>query len=363
MMKRIIVILISLLMVLALTACSNSELVSDKTIETLSISFAPTKDVEEILIAADPLKELLKSKLAEKGYTVENVDVSVGIDQNVPAEAMVSGTIDISILPASVFALYRKDGINLLVETLSSQGVGNAEGKLIEPEDGIAPWDSGITTDANDMVSGCPSLVYVNIATEKGADLYEKATNESLTWDDLNSAKWYVCSQDSYDGYIYPSLWLNKCFGEGIGSTKKTIADLGNVITNGSYEDMISALLENNANVIVGYADLRKGTTSTEQFEKVYVDEISEGKYENIWDIVKVIGVTDRIMNDAVCITDIKIDSKMTPEFVAALQETFIELGQTEEGLDCFSPFDYEGFELGQDSNYDSTVAALTLFK
>ena len=126
---------------------------------------------------------------------------------------------------------------------------------------------------------------------------------------------------------------------------------------------MINALLEGEADVITGYADLRKDTSAIEQFEKAYDDEITDGIYDNIWDVIKVIGVTDKIMNDAVCFANGKIDAKMTPEFVAAIQEVFIELGQTEEGLNCFSPFDYKGFKPGHNSDYDSTFAAESLFQ
>ena len=362
-MKKIIVLLISVFLVVLLTACSNSEPINDKTIETLSIAFTPTKDVEEILIAADPLKEILKSKLAEKGFTVENISIAVGVDLNVSAEALISGSMDISILPATIFTEYRKKGINLLVETLSNNGVGDSEGKVIEPRDGITPWNSGITTDSNEMVEGNVSLIYVNIATEKGAELYEKAINEHLTWDDLNTAKWSVGSSDSYDGYIYPSLWINDNFGEGTGSTRKTVADLKDVVPDSSYDDMITALLEGKADVITGYADMRKDANTIEQFEKVYANEITNGLYNSIWDVVKVIGVTDKIMNDAVCFADRKTDSKMTLEFVAALQESFIELGQSEEGLECFDPFGYKGFKSGHNSDYDSTSSALALLQ
>ena len=100
-----------------------------------------------------------------------------------------------------------------------------------------------------------------------------------------------------------------------------------------------------------------------EQFEKVYANEITNGLYNSIWDVVKVIGVTDKIMNDAVCFADRKTDSKMTLEFVAALQESFIELGQSEEGLECFDPFGYKGFKSGHNSDYDSTSSALALLQ
>ncbi|MBR3250342.1 MAG: PhnD/SsuA/transferrin family substrate-binding protein [Erysipelotrichaceae bacterium] len=365
-MKKLLAVLVSVLMVLTLAACAgnggNEPAADDKTIDTLTISFVPSKDADVILTAAEPLKDLLKTKLAEKGYTVNNVDISVGTDYSASGEGMISGSIDIGFLPASTYVLYHEDGANLLVEALR-YGVGDADGKVIDPKEGIAPWNAGITTDAKDMVTGYASLIYVNIATEKGAALYDKAVNGTLTWEDVDSATWYVCSSTSSAGYVYPSLWLNNNFGEGAGSTKKTVADLSNVIPDGSYSNMMNALLTGQVDVTVGYADVRKDAASTENFEAAYKDEIAAGTYANVWDIIKVIAVSDYIMNDTICVADEKVDPKMTPDFVKALQDTFIELGQTEEGLACVAPYSHKGYQLGQDSDYDATRAANALFQ
>lgn len=366
-MKKLLTVLLAVLMVFGLAACNNGgsnnggNTADDKTIDTLTISFVPSKDADVILTAAEPLKELLKAKLAEKGYTVNNVDISVGTDYSASGEGMISGSIDIGFLPASTYVLYQPDGVNLLVEALR-YGVGDATGKVIDPKEGIDPWNAGITTDSTDMATGYASLIYVNIATEKGADLYEKAQAGTLTWDDVNSATWYVCSSTSSAGYVYPSLWLNNNFGEGVGSTKKTVADLANVVPDGSYANMMNALLTDQVQVTVGYADVRKDAASTENFEAAYADEIAAGTYENVWDIIKVIAVSDYIMNDTICVADESVDPKMTPEFVKALQDSFIELGQTPEGLACVEPYSHKGYQIGQDSDYDSTRAANALF-
>lgn len=362
-MKKLLTVLLAVLMVLGLSACTGKgeETVDDKTIDTLTISFVPSKDADVILTAAEPLKELLKAKLAEKGFTVNNVEISVGTDYSASGEGMISGSIDIGFLPASTYVLYHPDGANLLVEALR-YGIAGEDGKVIDPSEGIAPWNAGKTQNAEGMVTGYASLIYVNIASEKGADLYEKAQAGTLTWEDVDSATWYVCSSTSSAGYVYPSLWLNNNFGEGVGSTKKTVADLSNVIPDGSYANMMNALLTNQVDVTVGYADVRKDAASTENFEAAYADEIAAGTYDNVWDIIKVIAVSDYIMNDTICVSDQSVDPKMTPEFVTALQEAFLELGQTEEGLACVQPYAHMGYQVGQDSDYDSTRAANALF-
>lgn len=365
-MKKLLTLLLAVMMIFGLAGCgskpADEPAADDKTIDTLTISFVPSKDADVILTAAEPLKEILKAKLAEKGYTVNNVDISVGTDYSATGEGMISGSIDIGFIPASTYVLYHPDGVELLVEALR-YGVGDADHKVINPADGITPWNAGITTDADGMATGYASLIYVNIATEKGADLYEKAQAGTLTWDDVNSASWYVCSSTSSAGYVYPSLWLNQNFGEGVGETKKTVADLANVIPDGSYANMMNSLLTGQVDVTVGYADVRKDAASTENFEAAYADEIAAGTYANVWDVVKVIAVSDYIMNDTICVASQEKDPKMTPEFVKALQEAFVEIGQTEEGLACVEPYAHKGYQVGQDSDYDGTRAANALFQ
>ena len=131
-MKKLLVVLLSVLMVLGLTACGAKEepTVDDKTIDTLTVSFVPSKDADVILEAANGETEDQKAKgyrglgqilidgLAEKGFTVNNVEISVGTDYSATGEGMISGTIDIGLIPASTYVLYQPDGVKLLVEAL-----------------------------------------------------------------------------------------------------------------------------------------------------------------------------------------------------------------------------------------------------
>ena len=367
-MKKLLVILLSLVMVLSLTACSSNNNQEETTedgniaIESLEVAFVPSKDADVILTAAEPLKDLLTAKLAEKGYDVGAVNISVGTSYAAVGEGMIAGTIDIGLIPASTYVLYHDDGVELLLEALRF-GVGGEDGNVIDPSEGIAPWNAGKTQDANGMATGYASLIYVNIATDKGADLYAKAVEGSLTWEDVDSAKWYVCSSTSSAGYVYPSLWLNDNFGEGAGKDKVTIANLSNVIPDGSYANMMRDLLTGACDITVGYADVRKDAASTENFEAAYADEIAAGTYENVWDVVKVIAVSDYIMNDTISYASQSVDEKMTPEFVTALQEAFIEIASTPEGLACVEPYAHKGYQVGKDSDYDATRAANALFE
>ncbi len=363
-MKKLLVVLLSAMMVLSMVGCSTNNETDDTTIDKLVVSFVPSKDSDVILQAAngDPekgyrsLSQIIIDGLAERGFTVNEVEVSVGTSYAAVGEGMVSGTIDIGLIPASTYILY-SDGVQLLVEALR-YGVAGEDGNVIDPKDGIEPWNAGKTQDAEGMATGYASLIYVNIETEKGKDLYDKACNGTLTWEDVDSATWYVCSSTSSAGYVYPSLWLNNNFGsEG---NKKTVASLSNVIPDGSYANMMESLLTGACDITVGYADVRKDAASTTAFEAAYPELAAEGK--NVWDIVKVIAVSDYIMNDTVSVAKQEVDEKMTPELVAALQEVFIEMGNTEEGRAAVKPYSHMGYQVGSDSDYDSTREANALF-
>ncbi len=363
-MKKLFTIILSVLMVLTIVGCTKEEEkpADDKTVDTLSICFVPSKPADTILAAAEPLKDMLKTKLAEKGYTVNNVDITVGTDFAVVGEGMISGSIDVGFLNSSTYILYSEDGVDLLLEALR-YGVGDANGKVIYPEDGLDPWNSGITMDAEEKATGYAGLTYVNIATEKGAEIYQKTLDGTLTWEDLDSARWNSSSVTSGSGYIYPSIWLNDTFGEGAGNEKRTIASLSSVVTDVAYSTMMANLLVGNTDVIVGYADIRKDAQSTVDFEAAYAKEIAEGKYTNVWDIIKIIGCSDFIMNDCIAVASQENDPKMTPEFVKALQEAFLEIGNTPEGEKAVEPYGHKGYVVGKDSDYDPTRAAAKLFQ
>ena len=49
-----------------------------KEIPSLKIAFSPYADADQITTATEPLEQLLQAKLLEKGYDVQNIDMTVG---------------------------------------------------------------------------------------------------------------------------------------------------------------------------------------------------------------------------------------------------------------------------------------------
>ena len=81
------------------------------------------------------------------------------------------------------------------------------------------------------------------------------------------------------------------------------------------------------------------------------------GRSESIWNELNVIGVTEGIYNDTVAIS--KASQYYTPEIVAALQDCFINIINTEEGKAIFDVYSHTGYAKAVDSDYDGARAAL----
>ena len=358
-MKKLFVALLSLLMIFSMVGCTSTkpeEEETSKNLGTLTVGFVPSKEAEVILEAAEPMKEWLKTKLEEKGYTVDAVDLKVGSDFTAVGEGMISGSIDIGFLNTGTYVAYQPDGVRLVVEALRA-GVADDTGKIFPDNQDYAQYNCAFTQDATELVTGYPGLVYVNIATPKGAELYQKTVDGTLTWEDLDSASWYTSSSTSSSGYIYPSIWLNNKFGEGVGNERRTIADLSTVTKDQSYSVMMNALITGNADVIVGYSDIRKDAASTEAFEAAYADEIAAGTYKTVWDIIKVIGASPYIMNDTI---SVGTNEKITDELIADLQDIFTNM--TADELLMVKPYSHAGYVVGADSDYDAARTANAIF-
>lgn len=361
-MKKVIAILLSALMVFGLFGCggtNDNTATDDKTIESLSIAFVPSKDSAEILAAAEPLGRLLSEQLAALGWTIDpaNIDVSVGTNYEVVGEGLQAGSIDLGFIPAGDYVTVHDaypDDVNLLL-TSSRAAVSVDVDPNLDASD-FRDWNKGVVTDADEPAAGYRSLVYVNVYTDKGKDLLAKAEAGTLTWDDINSATIACGSTSSGASYKYPSAWLNKLFGTA--DKKVTLADCANVVSGGNYSGNFELLLEGQVDITFGYADVRKDAASTEAYEALKADGHFEGS-ETVFDVVKCIGVSDMIMNDTISYGS---DDKFTPELVDALRQAFINLIATDEGKACLKPYSHTGYLITEDSDYDGVREVNKLF-
>ena len=338
-MKKIVALLIALVMMISVCACTQNaepantdEPVSTTPAQTteptaepanqhfdkLTLEFVPSKDADVIIAGTQNLPELVKAEMAKLGYDIDEVDITVGTSYDATGEAMSAGSIDLGWLPGGTYALYSDDTDVIL--TATRNGLSNDS---TNPAD----WNGEANATKKDgpQVTYYRSLIYA-APTEYGKKLAEKVNNgEALTWEDLDGARWAVQKTSSSAGYIYPSMWLMANY-DG-----KKISDLSNVIPLDS-----------------GY-----GTAD----QKDETGKQGMGRSESIWNELNVIGVTDGIYNDTVAIS--KASQYYTPEIVAALQDCFINIINTEEGKAIFDVYSHTGYAKAVDSDYDGARAAL----
>ena len=341
MKKTWLVLLLAMLMTLTACGGNKKEATADadgNVIEDLKIQFVPSREPDEIVTKTEPLKEILKTKLAEKGYDVKNIDITVGTNYESTGEALSAGTVDVGFIPGGTYAIY-DDGAEVLL-TATRKG-------LSVDSDNPKDWnDKKPTEQVDEQVNFYRALVIAG-PSEKGKELAAKVNNGGeLTWEDLSSAKWSVMGSSSSAGYIYPYLWLQKNYEKGL-------TDLPSIVQSDSYPSSMARLASGQVDVMVGFADVR--IDNAEKWQSEFK------KSASIWDETNVIGVTDKIFNDTISVS--KNSEIMTDEFKKALSDSFIEIGNTEEGKKIISIYSHEGYQVAKDSDYDGEREAQNLLK
>ena len=346
-LSRILCLALVVMMAMSLLAVQASA--ENQHFDKLTLEFVPSKDADVIIAGTANLPELVKAEMAKLGYDIDEVDITVGTSYEATGEAMSAGTIDVGWLPGGTYAIYSDDTEVILTATrngLSNDSTNPADWNGVE----------NATKKDGPQVTYYRSLIYAT-PSEYGKQLAAKVNNgEELTWDDLNKANWAVLKTSSSAGYIYPTMWLMEHY-DG-----KTLQDLDNVVTLDGYGTAFSYAAAESVDIIVCYADGRNDYEASWTIPEDEKDETGKqglGRKEPIWDELNVIGVTDGIYNDTVAVS--KNSPYYTPELMAALQDCFINIINTDEGKEIFSVYSHAGYAKAVDSDYEGARAALAL--
>ena len=309
-----------------------------KSIETLKVAFVPSREPQEIITATEPLKQLLKDELAKEGYDVKDVEITVGTTYEAVGEGLEAGTIDVGLIPGGTYVLY-DDGAEVIL-TATRDG-------LSKDSDNAKDWNDGQPTEASDKQAVSYRALFIAGPSEKGQELSAKVNaGEELTWDDLNSANWSVMGTSSPAGYIYPALWLQDRYGKGI-------SDLSSAVQSDSYASAFARLASGQVDVLVTYADARR------DYAERWNTEF--GREGSIWEETNVIGVTAPIYNDTISVS--KNSEIMDADLIAALQDAFINIGNTEEGKEVIAIYSHQGYQVAKSEDYDNERAAQQLIQ
>ena len=320
------------------TDTTQAEDSGPKQVDKLSVYFVPSREPSEIVTATEPLKQLLKDEMLKEGYDIGEVEITVGTTYEAVGEALVAGTADVGLIPGGTYVLY-DDGCDVIL-TATRDGLSK---DFDDPKD----WNDGTPTEASDKQAVSYRALLIAGPSEKGQALVAKVNaGEELTWDELNSANWSVMGSSSPAGYIYPALWLQDRYSKGI-------TDLASAVQSDSYASAFARLASGQVDVLVTYADARR------DYAERWNTEF--GREGSIWEETGLIGVTAPIYNDTVSVS--KTSSKMDADMVAALQNAFINIGNTPEGKEVIAIYSHNGYQKAQSSDYDNERAAQKLIQ
>ena len=298
-------------------------------IKVLKIAVSPYQDAETVKTAMGPLKDMLQAKLREKGFPVETVTVSVGTSYSAVGEALSAGSADAGFVSGATYVLFDRETDVLL--TALRQGISKDTTDL-------KAWNSNGPEKFTDNLVQHYRSVLVAGPSVKGKALLEKVKKgEKPAWEELNGLTWTVMSPASASGYQYPSLYLKKEYG-------KTLADLSHVVQAESYTTSMARLASGQADIAVAFSHIRIRN------EKNWQTRL--GGTDSIWKQTGIIGVTDKIYNDTVCVS--RTSRTMQEEkFRKAFGEALIEIGKTKEGIEALKILGHKGYDWADAKNYD----------
>lgn len=311
---------------------------SGKKLDILRVAFVPSREPSEIITATEPLKQMLKDELAKLGWDIGEVEITVGTTYEAVGEGLVAGTIDVGLIPGGTYVLY-DDGAEVIL-TATRDG-------LSKDSDEAKDWNDGKATEASDKQAVSYRALMIAGPSDKGQELAAKVNSgEELTWEDINSANWSVMGTSSPAGYIYPALWLQDRFGKGI-------SDLSSAVQADSYASAFARLASGQVDVLVTYADARR------DYAERWNTEFS--RTASIWEETNVIGVTAPIYNDTISVS--KNSKSMSDDLIAALQDAFINIGNTDAGKEVIAIYSHNGYQKANPADYDNERAAQKLIQ
>lgn len=352
-MKKRVIALLMVIAVLALAACggggntsggssggsTSGDAAETVKVDKLTVMYVPSRPADEIISATSGLGDMLISAFAEKGFEVGEVEITVSDDYNACGEALSAGSADIGYVPGGTYALYG-DEIQLVL-TATRDNLSN---------DTTNPADWNGDANATTRQEGVPVTYYKGLIyaapTEKGKALAAKANSgEAITWEELADCSWAIGSVTSGAAYIYPNLWLKENYD-------KIITDLPTAL-NLKYPEAFQQAAAEQVDIIVCYADGRQ------DYEEQWTGEW--GRTDSIWNELNVIGVTQNIYNDTVCLAKAgpNADVLTSPEFIEAFSDIMMHLGDTPEGQEIIGIYSHTGYQPANDADYDVTRNAL----
>ncbi|MBS5650994.1 PhnD/SsuA/transferrin family substrate-binding protein [bacterium 210917-DFI.7.65] len=283
----------------------------------------------------------LRHELADRGWAVEDITLSVAPTAAASGKALDDSTADLAILPASQYFTYSDDVDLLMTATKPGVSVNSLN---------AADWN-GSAEHPTYTDEDCPYSRTLICATnsETGRALAQSAKNGTLTWEELSAAKWMYAKASSSSDFFYPDLWLSEQFG-------KTLEDLPNLQAMDGYGALFSEASAEEADVIVIPADLRIDYAEAWQLAADDIDSTGKmgfGHEDSIFNEIQVLGVTAPIWGDVMVLRAGEEPFGDT-DFQSALLGAMDALEKDSDARAIWESCGYTGFTASGGSHYDN---------
>lgn len=345
-MKKLLVLVLSLLLVFSLSACEDDEVIIGDYLnqpyasQTITVYFVPSRPADEILEYTEPLAAMVKAQLMDMGIEVKEIEILVSSTYEAAGEAMLSGTADVGFLPGGTYVMFADEDNSPVDVILTATRAGLTKDSSVAKD-----WNDGLATegDPDYQVAYYKGLIIAGTSAAARTLSDKVNAGTALVWDDVKDLNWCVRSSSSSSGYIYPNIWLMENF-DG-----KTFDDITNLTITSGYGDTLSSLAIGTCDVGTIYADARRD----------YADDwtTTYARSASIWTETDVVGVTANIYNDTISISSVNIDERLE----MALSLAFINIANTEAGLAVMEVYSHQGYTIAHDEDYDDARTASAL--
>ncbi len=313
----------------------------------LNVQFVPSTSVDAAMTTKlVRLESLLEEALYRHGYVI-NVNISVGTSYAAVIEAMASGQVHVGFLTAQQYAFTTLEfpgAVDVLLTSVRDAYYAQLDGTTIIEDPAViiananaAGYDG--TTNPAVKVSSYYSMLLVR--TEDYED-YDTEGIAALAGKNVGTQ-----STTSGSGFVYPSFLLSQNGLKFVPFSEGPDAGAGEVgyTTISGHQAAVNALLNGDVDAVFTFFDARYHATAYDAWKAA-----NPGK--NIFEETRVVALTTGIYNDT--ITGI---SSLSEGLKAAIQQSFIEVIGTADGLAALTIYNHKGYLVAHDEDYDGERA------
>ena len=297
-------------------------------VESLSITFSPSVIPSELEAQFPYFEAALKAALLEEGYELNRLDLSVEASNQAVEDKVRAGLTDLAFVRVNNYLSLTDDAHVFL--TIAQKGY---------VFDQLEDYQNQNADDTSQLVTYQRSLIMSTPSTY-GRELRQKSINQSkLSWIDLNQARWCHILVTSYEGYLYPSLWLIEHYQRRIGEVFSR-----SLMTKG-YEELMERAAKENCDIIVGPQRLRDDFAS--QWNSLR-QSVRPNQSHDIYQDLFPLGMSQAYYHDLFVIS--KQATHLDERFIEALRRVFLKLHENQQAL--FKTLNIEGLVYVEDEHY-----------